>query len=147
MYSIGEFSKITGVSVSALRYYDKEGLFPGIQRSSGFRRFGESEREALRVIDCLKKSGMEIKDIKQFMDLTRQGPQTYKDRFEMIKKQKESFEKELVQMMKSMDMLKFKYWYYETAMKQGSEDNLSDTDNPDMPQEIKQAYINSHKEE
>ncbi len=137
---------MTGVSVSALRYYDKEGLFPGIQRSSGFRRFGESEREALRVIECLKKSGLEIKEIKKFMDLTIQGPQTYKDRFEMIKTQKETFEEELVKMQKALDMIKFKYWYYETAMKQGNEDNLTDINNPNMPQEIKQAYINSHNE-
>jgi len=53
--------------VSTLRYYDKEGLFPGMKRDSGIRKFDEKEIEALHVIECLKKSSLEIKDIKQFM--------------------------------------------------------------------------------
>ena len=53
--------------VSTLRYYDKEGLFPGMKRDSGIRKFDEKEIEALHVIECLRKSGQEIKDIKQFI--------------------------------------------------------------------------------
>lgn len=62
--------------VSTLRYYDKEGLFPEMERVSGIRRFGEREIEALRVIECLKKSGVEIKDIKVFMEWCREGSST-----------------------------------------------------------------------
>ncbi len=43
-------------------------LFPALTRTSGIRRFGEQELEALRVIECLKRSGLEIKEIKQFME-------------------------------------------------------------------------------
>ena len=50
--------------ISTLRYYDKEGLFPHLKRVNGVRQFSESEIETLRVIDCLKRSGLEIKDIK-----------------------------------------------------------------------------------
>ena len=49
-----------------LRYYDKEGLFPNLKRESGIRKFNDHELEALRMIECLKASGLEIKDIKQF---------------------------------------------------------------------------------
>ena len=63
MYTIGQVSERFGLPISTLRYYDKEGLFPTIQRDSGIRKFGEKELEALRVIECLKKSGLEIKDI------------------------------------------------------------------------------------
>ena len=66
MYTIGQVSEMFGLPISTLRYYDKEGLFPTIQRDSGIRKFGEKDLEALRVIECLKKSGLEIKDIKQF---------------------------------------------------------------------------------
>ena len=65
MYTIGQVSKMFGLPISTLRYYDKEGLFPDMERSNGIRRFGQRELEALRVIECLKKSGMEIKDIRQ----------------------------------------------------------------------------------
>ena len=61
MYTIGQVAEMFGLPVSTLRYYDKQGLFPELERTSGIRRFGDTELEALRVIECLKKAGMEIK--------------------------------------------------------------------------------------
>lgn len=58
MYTIGQISEMFQLPISTLRYYDKEGLFPDLERSSGIRRFSEKEIEALRVIECLKKSGL-----------------------------------------------------------------------------------------
>ena len=63
MYTIGQVSEMSGLPISTLRYYDKEGLFPVMERKNGIRRFGEAELEALRVIECLKRSGLGIKDI------------------------------------------------------------------------------------
>ena len=60
MYTIGQVSEMFNIPVSIMRYYDKEGLFPGLERSSGIRRFSEKEIESLRIIECLKKTGMEI---------------------------------------------------------------------------------------
>lgn len=73
MYTIGQVSEMFSLPISTLRYYDKEGLFPQMERSSGIRRFSERELEALRVIECLKRSGLEIKEIKQFMQWVRGG--------------------------------------------------------------------------
>ena len=67
MYTIGQVSEMFDLPVSTLRYYDKEGLFPELNRTSGIRQFSENEIEALRVIECLKKTGLQIKDIKQCM--------------------------------------------------------------------------------
>lgn len=61
MYSIGQVAEMFGLPVSTLRYYDKQGLFPGMERSSGVRRFSEAELKKLRVIQCLKETGMEIR--------------------------------------------------------------------------------------
>lgn len=77
MYTIGQVSEMFGLPISTLRYYDKQGLFPGMERISGIRKFSEKELEALRVIECLKRSGLEIKDIKQFMDWCVEGAATY----------------------------------------------------------------------
>jgi DNA-binding transcriptional MerR regulator len=63
MYSIGQVAEMFGLPVSTLRYYDKQGLFPGMERSSGVRRFSEAELEKLRVIQCLKETGMEIRTL------------------------------------------------------------------------------------
>ena len=80
MYTIGQVSEMFDLPVSTLRYYDKEGLFPGMQRTSGIRQFDEEQLEAIRVIECLKKSGLEIRDIKQFMAWCAQGSETYSQR-------------------------------------------------------------------
>lgn len=53
MYTIGQVSEQFDLPVSTLRYYDKEGLFPALTRTSGIRRFGEQELEALRAIETL----------------------------------------------------------------------------------------------
>ena len=66
-YTIGEIAKKLNIPPSTLRYYDKEGLFPDIQRRSGIRIFSDREVEKLRMIECLKKTGMEIRDIREFM--------------------------------------------------------------------------------
>ena len=76
MYTIGQVSERFDLPVSTLRYYDKEGLFPNLTRTSGARRFGEQELEALRVIECLKRSGLEIREIRQFMEWCAQGSGT-----------------------------------------------------------------------
>lgn len=90
MYTIGQVSKMFNLPISTLRYYDKEGLFPDMNRESGIRKFSEKELEALRVIECLKKSGLEIKDIKQFMEWCVKGSETYSQRRELFLKQKKS---------------------------------------------------------
>ena len=77
MYSIGEISKMFQLPISTLRYYDKEGLFPHLKRVNGVRQFSESEIETLRVIDCLKKSGLEIKEIKGIKTKIFHGYLTY----------------------------------------------------------------------
>ncbi len=145
MYTIGQVSELVGLPVSTLRYYDKEGLFPDMARVSGIRRFGEKELEAIRVIECLKRSGMEIKDIKQFMEWCAQGSGTYPQRRALFLKQKEHMEAELCRMNRVLDMLKFKCWYYEQAIRDGNEESLAAMKPEEMPRDIRQAYENAHQ--
>lgn len=144
MYTIGQVSEMFGLPISTLRYYDKEGLFPNMQRESGIRKFDEKEIEALRVIECLKKSGLEIKDIKQFMQWCVQGSKTYPQRQELFLKQKEAVEAEIERMNKVLDMLKFKCWYYGEAIKDGNEQRLLSMKPEDMPEDIREVYEKSH---
>ena len=145
MYSIGQVAEMYGLPVSTLRYYDKEGLFPGMERQSGIRKFGDRELEALRVIECLKKSGLEIRDIRQFMDWCAQGSETYPQRRELFVRQKAAVEAELEQMERVRDMLIFKCWYYEQAMADGNEDRLSAMTPEEMPADIRRAWENAHR--
>lgn len=141
MYSIGQVSEMFGLPVSTLRYYDKEGLFPDIQRVSGIRKFSENELEALRVIDCLKKSGLEIKDIKQFMEWSKEGSKTFEVRKELFEKQKEVVEKEIAKLERVLAMLNYNY---EEAIKAGNEEAVLTMIPDDLPQHVKEAYVHSH---
>ena len=134
MYTIGQVAEMFGLPISTLRYYDKQGLFPHMERVSGIRKFSDTEIEALRVIECLKKAGMEIKDIKQFMDWCHQGDSTISLRKELIKKQRRAVEEQIRQLNETLDVLDYKQWYYETAEKAGTckiHDNLSEEDIPE----------------
>ena len=144
MYTIGQISEMFNLPISTLRYYDKEGLFPQMQRQSGIRKFSENEVEALRVIECLKASGLEIKDIKQFMDWATQGAETYEKRRELFEARREVIETEIANLQKMLDMVKFKCWYYETAMKYGNEDGINAMLPNNLPKDIQTAYDNAH---
>lgn len=144
MYSIGQISEMFGLPISTLRYYDKQGLFPGMERKSGIRKFGEKELEALRVIECLKKSELEIKDIKQFMDWCVEGPSTYALRKELFVRQKRTVEAEIAHMNKILDMLRFKCWYYEQAIQAGSEERIQSLLPSHLPEDIQKIYDNAH---
>ena len=144
MYTIGQVSEMFHLPISTLRYYDKEGLFPQMTRRSGIRKFGEGELEALRVIECLKKSGLEIKDIKQFMTWCVEGASTYPDRKKLFENRKRIVEEEIVRLQKTLDMLKFKCWYYNTAIRDGNEKNLSAMIPNGLPPEVRKLYDNAH---
>ncbi|MGN0328301.1 MAG: MerR family transcriptional regulator [Lachnospira sp.] len=147
MYTIGQVSEMFNLPISTLRYYDKEGLFPNIERSSGIRQFSETEIEALRVIECLKKTGMEIKDIKKFMDWCAKGPSTYANRKELFENRKKVLEEQLQELEKNMAMIKFKCWYYEQAISDGNEDRLKSMIPNHLPEDIKEMYNLAHSSE
>ena len=88
MYTIGQVSEMFGLPISTLRYYDKEGFFPNLERKGNIRHFSENELEAIHVIECLKQSGLEIKDIKQFFEWVTAGPSSYEKRKELFEMRK-----------------------------------------------------------
>lgn len=143
-YTIGQVADLFHLPVSTLRYYDKEGLFPTMERQSGIRKFSERELEALRVIDCLKRSGLEIKEIKQFMTWCTEGAETYPDRLALFEARKQALEEEMQQLRKTLDMLTFKCWYYETAIRDGSEERLQTMLPDKLPPDIQTLYDHAH---
>ena len=145
MYTIGQVSEMFNIPISTLRYYDKEGLFPDMERQSGIRKFSEQEIEALRVIDCLKVSGLEIKEIKQFMEWTKEGSRTFAQRKQLFETRKAAVEEDISQLQKTLDMLKYKCWYYDTAIADGSEENIIAMLPDKLPPEIQKLYNSAHE--
>ena len=120
-YTIKEASDITGIPATTLRYYDKEGLLPFVERSSGgIRMFQEKDYEWLKVISCLKKAGMSLKDIREYINLAMQGDDTIDERLALFEKQRKNLEAQMAELQHTMDVLNFKCWFYETAKKAGT---------------------------
>ena len=90
MYTIHEVCEKTGLTAHTLRYYEKEGLLPDVSRSKGgFRQYSDEDLDALGLICCLKNTGMSLTDIARFMELTRQGDQTLRERCVLLKQHRE----------------------------------------------------------
>jgi len=122
-YSISEVAKKLNLTVYTLRYYDKEGLIPFVERtSSGTRLFKDSDIEALKVIECLKSTGMPLKEIKNFIDWCSEGDSTLQQRYDMFLERKASVEAQMEELKKTMELIEHKCFYYKTALEAGTED-------------------------
>lgn len=144
MYTIGQVSEMFSIPISTLRYYDKEGFFPNLERSGNIRKFSDNELASLKLIECLKKSGLEIKNIKQFFKLVSGGSSTYAERKEIFEARKVAVEEEIAALEKTLAMLKFKCWYYEKAMADGNEDSIQEMMPDKFPPEIQALYDKAH---
>lgn len=78
------------------------------------------------------------------MDWCAEGPSTYPQRKAMFEDRKANMESEIAKMNRALDMLKFKCWYYEQAMQDGNEDRLKALIPDGLPDDIREAYENTH---
>ncbi len=118
MYSIQEISQKTGLSAHTLRYYEKEGLIKGVERSEGgFRQYSEEDLEALGLICCLKNTGMSLKEIARFVDLTHQGEQTLRERVDMLRAHRERVIGRMNEMRTHLDKVTWKLNFFTEKLK------------------------------
>ena len=112
-YTIKDLSERTNLSPNTLRYYEKEGLLPDIKRTKGgIRHYSQENLEWIGLITCLKNTGMTIKQIRQFVDLSLQGPETLKERCELLKIHKQEIEQHIEEMNHYYDKVNCKIDYY-----------------------------------
>lgn len=122
-YTIKEVSEIIKLPISTIRYYDKEGLLPFIERkASGYRIFTETDIQMLQVIECFKSTGMSIKEIKQFIEWVKIGDNSLQQRYELFLERKRVVEEQMSTLKKQMNVINHKIWYYQTALEAGTED-------------------------
>lgn len=122
MYTIKEVAEKMNLPASTIRYYDKQGLLPFVQRSeSGYRIFSENDIGLLNIIECLKLTGMPIKEIKQFTLWLQQGDISLPERYQMFLDRRKAVENQIAQLQKTLNIIDYKCWYYETAIQAGTE--------------------------
>lgn len=106
LYTIGKVSTQTKIPISTLHYYDKKGLLPLIKRSPGGNRlFDEMDLEIIYYIDCFKRAGMTLKQIKTYFDLYKQGEQTAEQRQELLHHQLLTLEQQIHDMNEAKNVL------------------------------------------
>ena len=121
-YTIGQVAKKMGLTAHTLRYYEKEGLLPFINKNgSGLRVFSDNDIGWLELIECLKGTGMSLKGIKQYIDWYIEGDSTLEKRLEMFKQQKINLEEQMLQLQKHMEKINYKIAYYSEIITNGSE--------------------------
>lgn len=120
-YTISEIADKMGVSIHTLRFYDKEGLLPFIERVNGRRVFKDEDFAWLRVLHCLKNTGMPLREIRRYLELIQQGDASLRERQAIILQQKESLEEQISFLQYNLKELEYKAWYYEKAIEAGSE--------------------------
>ncbi|WP_440896640.1 MerR family transcriptional regulator [Amphibacillus sp. Q70] len=121
-YSISDVAKKLNLTISTLRYYDREGLIPFVERTAnGTRVFKDSDIDLLKVVQCLKSSGMAIKDIKTFIEWASAGDSTLQQRYDLFIGQKAVVEKQMEELEKTLDLINHKCHYYQVALEAGTE--------------------------
>lgn len=121
-YGIKDVAEKLNLSVSTIRYYDKEGLLPFIERKeSGYRVFNEGDVQLLKIIECMKKTGMQLKDVKRFIDYVKEGDSSLQKRYELFEERRKAVTEQIAELQKSLDLIEYKCWYYKTAVEAGTE--------------------------
>ena len=111
-YSIGEFSKVTGLGIHTLRYYEHENLIIPLRNASNRRRYSEKDIAWISFIKRLKATGMPIKEIKKYAALRAKGDITLSERMEMLVQHRQSLNEQIRQLQEHEAMLDEKIAFY-----------------------------------
>ncbi len=137
-YSIGEVSEMLNISISTLRYYDKEGLLPLVNRTSGnIRVFDEADIECLKMIECLKATGLQLKNIKLYFEWCEDGDSTIEKRYRLFVEQKEKTEHQIALLQNALNRINYKCEYYRIAKEKGTTTDLG------LREELAMKYLSN----
>lgn len=137
-YTVSQAAQQIGLTAPTLRFYEKEGLLPFVERSaSGLRVFQEADMDWLRLIECLKSTGMPIKDIRQYIDWSLEGDATLEKRRQMFYERRQAVENQIAELQRTLETVNYKCWYYDVAVEAGSTDAVEHVPLEKMPESIR----------
>lgn len=114
---ISEVSEQFGISLDTLRYYERIGLIPPVNRNgSGIRDYSELDVRRVEFIKCMRSAGLPIEVLIEYFKLVQQGDQTIEARKEILKEQRELLMTRMQEMQKTLDLLNHKIEVYENAV-------------------------------
>ncbi len=114
---ISEVSEQSGLSVDTLRYYEKIGLLPTVNRTgSGIRDFNELDLRRVSFIKCMRAAGLPVEVLIEYYALVQQGDDTVAARKTILEKQRAQLLARMAEMQETLDLLNHKIDVYEKAV-------------------------------
>lgn len=118
--TISEVSEKFGITQDTLRYYEKAGIIPRIARTpGGVRDYQPEDLGWIEHVVCLRNAGMPVESLVEYLRLSQQGDDTFSERLELLKEQKENLKMQQRKLQDAMDRLDFKISRYQAAVKTG----------------------------
>jgi DNA-binding transcriptional MerR regulator len=126
--SIGQAALRSGLSVHALRFYEREGLLasPVERTADGRRVYSEQDLEWLELCTKLRSSGMPLAAIRRYAELVRQGPGNERDRLTILREHQQRVAEQIGALTASLEMMTFKVTLYQDSLADGAADPIWD---------------------
>ena len=119
--TIKEVSTKYDISQDTLRYYEKVGIIPPVQRTAGgIRNYSEDDIGWIKMAKCMRKAGLSIDALSKYVHMYEKGDSTISDRLELLKMQKNVLEERKEEIESTLQLLEHKISIYENAEKTGS---------------------------
>lgn len=122
-YSIGEFSRLTGLGVHTLRYYEHEGLLTPERDTGNRRRYCEKDLTWVEFIKRLKDTSMPIREIQRYARLRAAGDDTLRERLELLSRHKDTLAQQMELLRGHMERLNDKIKFYRREIERTTRDN------------------------
>lgn len=121
-FTISEVSDYTGLSAHTLRWYERIGLMPLVDRShTGQRRYGPRDLDWLDLVGKLRLTGMPVADMVRYAELVRQGEETVAERERLLCAHREDVRRRISELRSTLDVLDYKIDIYADARRRASE--------------------------
>lgn len=117
MYTMMQACREVGMSYQTLKFYCNQGLVPNVKRDKNNRRvFSENDVEWIRSLSCLKRCGMSIDEMRQYLELCLEGPSSIPSRKEMLARKRGDLVESMAQMQASIDYIDWKQGFYDDVL-------------------------------
>lgn len=117
LLSMKQCCEATGMSYEALKFYCNEGLVPNVKRAANnYRVFDEHDVNWIRSLACLKKCGMSIQEMKEYLALCLEGERTIPERMELLQKYKQNIHERMAELQESLDFIAWKENFYQEVL-------------------------------
>lgn len=123
---IAEVSERYGLSTDTLRYYERVGLIPPVNRNgSGIRDYNEADLMRVEFIKCMRSAGLPIEALIEYMGLVQQGDETAEARKEILNEQRNLLVARIQEMQKTLEILNHKISIYEDILLKKEKEMIS----------------------